>query len=88
MTARAAPLVTWPRSANGTFGAEGLWCGAGWIWCRTLAWRFLVERVTRIELALSAWELDRSGYVCCVTCMGVSPRVTAMDPYCLGVIAR
>jgi hypothetical protein len=39
-------------------GVEGL---AGW--CRldadgALTWAFAVERVTRIELALSAWEAD------------------------------
>ncbi len=28
------------------------------MWCRPLACGFLVERVTRIELALSAWEAD------------------------------
>jgi len=27
----------------------------------SLAWLFGVERVTRIELALSAWEIDRIG---------------------------
>jgi hypothetical protein len=37
---------------------RGLRRGAGWMWCRPLACGFLVERVTRIELALSAWEAD------------------------------
>jgi hypothetical protein len=47
-----------------------------------------LERVTRIELALSAWELDRSGSGCCVTCAATSPRVTATDPHRPGLIAR
>jgi hypothetical protein len=30
---------------------------------RSRTWHYMVERVTRIELALSAWEAERSGLV-------------------------
>jgi hypothetical protein len=30
----------------------------GWMWCVPLTWGSTLERVTRIELALSAWEAD------------------------------
>jgi len=63
MTVTADPLATWPRSANGTLMARtvlrGMRRSAGWMWCRPLACGFFVERVTRIELALSAWETER-----------------------------
>jgi hypothetical protein len=54
--------VGWRRSANGTLMARSvLWrfrVGAGWMWCMPLTWGSTLERVTRIELALSAWEAD------------------------------
>jgi hypothetical protein len=37
---------------------KGPAAGGRLIWCRSLTWGFVVERVTRIELALSAWEAD------------------------------
>jgi hypothetical protein len=38
-----------------------------------------VERVTRIELALSAWESDRSGPLAALSWAVDAPLVTAMD---------
>ena len=67
MTVTAAPLAAWPRSANGTLMARavlgGLRYGTGKGRSMPLTRRFFVEwvtmeRVTRIELALSAWEAD------------------------------
>ena len=37
---------------------KGLWRGPDWIRHRSLTCVNTVERVTRIELALSAWEAD------------------------------
>ena len=63
MTVTAAPLAAWPRSANGTLMARavlgGLRYGTGKVGSMPLTRRFFVERVTRIELALSAWETER-----------------------------
>jgi hypothetical protein len=54
--------VGWRRSANGTLMARSvLWrlrVGRGWMWYMPLIWGSTLERVTRIELALSAWEAD------------------------------
>jgi hypothetical protein len=54
-----------PRPANGTLMARPLdrrhqskGPSAGIV---SLAWAFGLERVTRIELALSAWEIERAG---------------------------
>src|SRR5215475_8103998 len=41
---------------------------------------FLVERVTGIEPALSAWESDRLGPLTALTWTSDVPRVTVMDP--------
>ena len=64
MTVTADPLATWPRSANGTLMARavlgGLRYGTGKGRSMPLTRCFFVERVTRIELALSAWESDRT----------------------------
>jgi hypothetical protein len=49
---------------------------------------FGLERVTRIELALSAWEVQRSAPLCCVTCVAASPSVTVTAPFDPGLIAR
>src|SRR5262249_59659147 len=57
-----APQARWPRSANCTLIARTPCApvrhdqGPGP--ATRLAWAFVVERVTRIELALSAWEAD------------------------------
>jgi hypothetical protein len=51
------------RRANGPLMAPGRQLvpgdDQGLVWDHVLAWAFLVERVTRIELALSAWESVR-----------------------------
>ncbi len=39
-----------------------------------------VERVTRIELALSAWEAVRLRPIGALTCRFWKPRVTVTDP--------
>jgi hypothetical protein len=53
----------------------------------TLSWDF-VERVTRIELALSAWESDRSGPLESLTSYGRAPPVPVTDPSLPWLIAR
>jgi hypothetical protein len=47
-----------------------------------------VERVTRIELALSAWESDRSGSLTALTWAADVPPVTLMHPVTPGLMAR
>ena len=47
-----------------------------------------MERVTRIELALSAWESDRSGPLTAVSWAAGTPRVTVMNPVAPGLMAR
>src|SRR5215831_18107252 len=47
-----------------------------------------MERVTRIELALSAWESDRSKPLTALTWVLDAPLVTVMDPAAPGVMAR
>ena len=49
---------------------------------------FFLERVTRIELALSAWESDRSGPLTALTWASDAPLVTVMDPPAPGLMAR
>ena len=49
---------------------------------------YIVERVTRIELALSAWESDRSGPLTALTWAADAPLVTVMDPVTPGLMAR
>jgi hypothetical protein len=51
-----------------------------WERSKVRAERVTVERVTRIELALSAWESDRSGRVTGLTWTSDVPRVTVIDP--------
>jgi integrase len=53
-----------------------------------LTWAFTSERVTRIELALSAWEVHRSAPLCCVTCGAACPPVAVSDLCCPPLIAR
>jgi hypothetical protein len=53
-----------------------------------LAWAYVVERVTRIELALSAWESDRLGLLTTLTWTSDVPLVTVMDPATPGLMAR
>jgi hypothetical protein len=59
MMAAQAPCS---RPANGTLMARGAseWptIATSLHRCVPLSWDFVVERVTRIELALSAWEAD------------------------------
>ena len=45
-----------------------------------LSWAEAVERVTRIELALSAWESDRSGLIGPLTSQDRAPSVPVTDP--------
>ena len=47
-----------------------------------------VERVTRIELALSAWESDRSGPLGPLTSYDRAPPVSVTDPSLPWLIAR
>jgi hypothetical protein len=47
-----------------------------------------VERVTRIELALSAWESDRLGPLTTLTWALDAPLVTVMDSVTPGLMAR
>jgi hypothetical protein len=50
--------------------------------------RRCLERVTRIELALSAWESDRSGPLTVLTWGSDVPPVTIMDRVTPGLMAR
>jgi hypothetical protein len=52
-----------------------------------LSWDF-VERVTRIELALSAWESDRSPPIEVPTSQDRAPPVAVTDPSLPWLIAR
>jgi hypothetical protein len=47
----------------------------------------LPERMTGIELALSAWESDRSGSVSALTWAEGTPSVTVMDTRVPGLMA-
>jgi hypothetical protein len=91
-TVTAAPLTAWPRSANATLMARsvlrGLRRGAGWRRCRPLACEFFVERVTRIELALSAWEPDRIHAIVGLIWPFDCPLVTVADPSLPALMAR
>jgi hypothetical protein len=49
---------------------------------------YIVERVTRIELALSAWESDRSPPPGLLTSQVRTPPVPVTDPCLPGLIAR
>ena len=53
-----------------------------------LTLRFVVERVTGIEPALSAWESDRSGPLTALSWASDTPLVTAMNPATPGLMAR
>jgi hypothetical protein len=53
-----------------------------------MTWRFFSERVTRIELALSAWEIDRSMPVGPLTSQLRSPLVTVTNRWLPWLIAR
>jgi hypothetical protein len=46
----------------------------------SLTWAFVWERVTRIELALSAWEVQRSRLVAALTCGCRCPLVAVVAP--------
>jgi hypothetical protein len=49
---------------------------------------FVVERVTGIEPALSAWESDRLGPLTALTWALDAPLVTVMDSVTPGLMAR
>ena len=49
---------------------------------------FVVERVTGIGPALSAWESDRSGPLTALTSESDAPQVTVMDPAAPRLMAR
>jgi hypothetical protein len=53
-----------------------------------VTWHFVVERVTRIELALSAWEPDRITPLEGLTCWFDCPLLTVTDPWLPGLMAR
>jgi len=53
-----------------------------------LTWPFTLERVTRIELALSAWESDRSGPLTALSWAVDAPLVTVIDRATPGLMAR
>src|SRR5208282_5432895 len=53
-----------------------------------LTWDSTLERVTRIELALSAWEAVPSGLLCGLTCGAGCPRVTVRDHSSPRLMAR
>jgi len=53
-----------------------------------LAWDSVVERVTRIELALSAWESYRSGALTGLSWAVDPPLVTVTHPATPGLMAR
>ena len=55
---------------------------------RPLTWCFVVERVTGIEPALSAWESNRSGPLTWLTWALGIPWVTVMSPSTPGLMAR
>jgi hypothetical protein len=52
-----------------------------------LTWAFM-ERVTRIELALSAWEAERLRLPGVLTWRSWRPRVTVADPSSPWLMAR
>jgi hypothetical protein len=47
-----------------------------------------MERVTRMELALSAWESHRSGLLTALTWATDAPLVTVIDPMTPRLMAR
>jgi hypothetical protein len=49
---------------------------------------YIVERVTKIELALSAWEYNRSGPLTALSWAIDAPPVTVKDPAAPGLMAR
>jgi hypothetical protein len=49
---------------------------------------FSVERVTGIEPALSAWEVNRSEALTALTWVSDAPLVAVMAPVTPGVMAR
>jgi hypothetical protein len=53
-----------------------------------LNWDFDMERVTRIKLALSAWESVPPGLLGGLTCEAGCPRVTVRDRSSPGLMAR
>jgi hypothetical protein len=77
MMALLGPSVT---RANGTLMARGRLSGFSGPGARDqrepLTWDFVVERVTGIEPALSAWETDRSGPLTALSWAVDAPRVT------------
>ena len=68
--------------ANGTLMARGRLRGFHGPGARDqsepLTWVFTLERVTRIELALSAWESDRSGPLTGLTGASDAPLALAI----------
>ena len=54
----------------------------------SLTWAFSWERVTRIELALSAWEVERLRLSRTLTCKPRWSWVTVVDPSLLWLMAR
>src|ERR1017187_3480657 len=69
----------WARVRQGGFSDEQP--------AHTLTWIF-VERVTRIELALSAWEADRLRPAAGLTCRFWWPVLAVVDPSSPWLMAR
>ena len=80
-----APQACWPRCANCTLIARTPSAPArhdqGPGPAISLTWAFVVERVTRIELALSAWEVSATirGLPAETLACGTLARLTASD---------
>ena len=58
MTTTTARLESWSGGLMARTGSDGVLKSKTQIRIAFPAWAFVVERVTRIELALSAWEAD------------------------------
>ena len=83
---RSSPLANCTliaRKAATTVKQQGP--GSGTV---VLTWDLPLERVTRIELALSAWESVRLRLLLGLTCGARCPRVTVRDPLLPGLMAR
>jgi len=81
-----APVGKW--HVNGTLATEGLLCGADGLHRMPLTCGYILERVTRIELALSAWESVPFGLSQGVTCWEDTPQGTARYSWLPGLMAR
>ncbi len=92
MRATTALLASSPRWANGPLMARKIIQRPGansWqIQGNCLTCAYEVERVTRIELALSAWEAERSRLLRALTCRFRWSGVAVIDPSSPWLMAR